>query len=65
MTLFARSSPNDPPPAVQMLALAAVLGLLAIVLMPWLWALLSSFKPRDEIRHFLQPRASRLGSGLI
>jgi len=49
MTLFARSSPNDPPPAVQMLALAAVLGLLAIVLMPWLWALLSSFKPRDEI----------------
>jgi ABC-type glycerol-3-phosphate transport system permease component len=49
MTLFARSNPNDPPPALQMVALAVVLGLLAIVLMPWLWALLSSFKPRDEI----------------
>ncbi len=44
-----RRTPNEPLPAVQMLALAAVLSLLAMVLMPWLWALLSSFKPRDEI----------------
>lgn len=46
---FARRTPNEPSPAIQMLALAAVLSLLAMVLMPWLWALLSSFKPRDEI----------------
>lgn len=46
---FMRRSPNEPSPAIQMLALAAVLSLLAMVLMPWLWALLSSFKPRDEI----------------
>jgi ABC-type glycerol-3-phosphate transport system permease component len=49
MTLFARRTPTEPPPAMQLPALAAVLSLLAMVLMPWLWALLSSFEPRDEI----------------
>jgi ABC-type glycerol-3-phosphate transport system permease component len=32
-----------------MLGLVALTGLLGLVLMPWIWALVSSFKPRAEI----------------
>ncbi|MFY8150906.1 MAG: carbohydrate ABC transporter permease [Hyphomicrobiales bacterium] len=46
--LFARR-PQDPPPLAQMLGLVALTGLLGLVLMPWIWALVSSFKPRAEI----------------
>ena len=46
--LFARR-PQDPPPVAQMLGLVALTGLLGLVLMPWIWALVSSFKPRAEI----------------
>lgn len=39
----------EPLPLVKFGILLALCALLAVVLMPWLWALLSSFKPRSEI----------------
>jgi ABC-type glycerol-3-phosphate transport system permease component len=39
----------EPSPLVQYAVLLGLCALLALVLMPWVWALLSSFKPRSEI----------------
>jgi ABC-type glycerol-3-phosphate transport system permease component len=44
-----RRSALEPPPLVQYAVLLGLCTLLALVLMPWVWALLSSFKPRSEI----------------
>lgn len=47
----------------RFLALMALFGLLALVLTPWMWALLSSFKPRSEIMSTgILPREWRLAS---
>lgn len=47
----------------RFLALMALFGLLAVVLTPWMWALLSSFKPRSEIMSTgILPREWRLNS---
>ncbi|WP_333834822.1 carbohydrate ABC transporter permease [Rubrimonas sp.] len=43
------SSVNDPPPIAQWLTVGALLVLLSVVLMPWAWALVSSFKVRSDI----------------
>jgi multiple sugar transport system permease protein len=47
--LFPRTNPQDPTPVVQLLALMLLFGVLGVLLMPWIWALLSSFKARSEI----------------
>lgn len=44
-----RRRPHEPSPLVQYAVLCGLAALLAVVLMPWIWALLSSFKPRAEI----------------
>lgn len=44
-----RASPGDPPALVRWLLLMLLLTVLAVVLMPWVWALLSSFKARGDI----------------
>ena len=33
----------------RVLVILALFGVLAVIVMPWVWALLSSFKPRSEI----------------
>ncbi|WP_372621981.1 carbohydrate ABC transporter permease [Falsiroseomonas sp.] len=49
MILARRGSAQDPSPVLRLGLLLALCALLSVVLMPWVWALLSSFKPRSEI----------------
>jgi len=49
MILARRRNAQDPSPVLRLSLLLALCALLSIVLMPVVWALLSSFKPRSEI----------------
>ena len=44
-----RPGPGDPPALVRWLLLMLLAMVLAVVLMPWVWALVSSFKARGDI----------------
>lgn len=48
MTAY-QSSPADPTPLTRWLLIMGLLMLLAVVLAPWVWALVSSFKARGDI----------------
>jgi ABC-type glycerol-3-phosphate transport system permease component len=43
------TSAADPSPSVQWFAIIMLFVLLAVVLTPWAWAIISSFKVRGDI----------------